>query len=64
MAISGNLRISASLVSPYHRHPKCLSLPSSKVRFLLFLTLSLFDPSIRIMKLATHCSDFMYFEKK
>ncbi|KAF3536696.1 hypothetical protein F2Q69_00020303 [Brassica cretica] len=30
MAISGNLRISASLVSPYHRHPKCLSLPSSK----------------------------------
>ncbi|KAJ4909668.1 hypothetical protein Rs2_04289 [Raphanus sativus] len=33
MAISGNLRISASLVSPYHHHPKCLSLPSSKVYF-------------------------------
>ncbi|CAH8327040.1 unnamed protein product [Eruca vesicaria subsp. sativa] len=34
MAISGNLRISASLVSPYHHHPKCLSLPSSKVDYI------------------------------
>ncbi|KAJ0242793.1 Cell division topological specificity factor [Hirschfeldia incana] len=35
MAISGNLRISATLVSPYHHHhPKCLSLPSSKVDFI------------------------------
>ncbi|CAF2062903.1 hypothetical protein HID58_072843 [Brassica napus] len=34
MAISGNLRISASLLTPYHHHPKCLSLPSSsKVDF-------------------------------
>ncbi|KAG2322683.1 hypothetical protein Bca52824_015896 [Brassica carinata] len=34
MAISGNLTISPpSLVTHYHQHPKCLSLPSSKVGF-------------------------------
>ncbi|ESQ28310.1 hypothetical protein EUTSA_v10019103mg [Eutrema salsugineum] len=38
MAVSGNLRISASLVSPYHNHPKRLSLPSSKVDFTGFIS--------------------------
>ncbi|CAH8363838.1 unnamed protein product [Eruca vesicaria subsp. sativa] len=38
MAISGNLRISASLVSPYHHHPKCLPLPSPKVDFSGFVS--------------------------
>ncbi|KAF8049560.1 hypothetical protein N665_2182s0008 [Sinapis alba] len=39
MAISGNLRISASLVSsPYCHLPKCLSLPSSKVDFSSFVS--------------------------
>ncbi|CAN7053652.1 unnamed protein product [Brassica rapa subsp. trilocularis] len=39
MAITGNLRISASLLTPYHQHPKCLSLPSSsKVDFSGFVS--------------------------
>ncbi|KAJ4870984.1 hypothetical protein Rs2_39666 [Raphanus sativus] len=39
MAISGNLRISASLVTPYHHHPKRLSpLSSSKVDFSSFVS--------------------------
>ncbi|VVA94594.1 unnamed protein product [Arabis nemorensis] len=38
MAMTGNLRISASLVSPYLHHPKCFSLPSSKVDFTGFIS--------------------------
>ncbi|CAA7019489.1 unnamed protein product [Microthlaspi erraticum] len=38
MALSGSLRISASLVAPYHHHPNRLSLPSSKVDFTGFIS--------------------------
>ncbi|KAJ0241315.1 Cell division topological specificity factor [Hirschfeldia incana] len=38
MAISGNLKISPSLVTPYRHHPKCLSLPSPKVDFSGFVS--------------------------
>jgi len=38
MALSGSLRISASLVCPYHHQPKRLSLPTPKVDYTGFIS--------------------------